>query len=176
VGRLTIITGCRKTADEIPTAAFLTRRNLAGEAAVIRQTSNHDETIRKNENRAKVMSSVDMFSSGIGASYARKMVELESRGQGDQLNALDRVGREVGLKARALRRIINGETAPSLAVFGRIRAGYLNLCERHIERLRLEVETDKARYGDALFQDIDDEVKALAEKLRAAKENATKGR
>jgi hypothetical protein len=142
---------------------------------MIRHTSDHEKTIKDNENRANVMSSVEMFTPMVGASYARKMVELESRGNGDQLNALERVGRIVGLKSRALRRIMNGETAPSLAAFARIREGYLNLCERHIERLRAEVETDKARYGDDAFADIDHEVKALAEKLRAAKEKA-KGR
>lgn len=121
------------------------------------------------------MSTVEMFSPGVAAKYGRKMVEMESRGNGDQLNALERVGREVGLKARALRRIINGETSPSLAVFGRMRAGYLNLCERQIEKLKQEVEADKARYGDDHFMDIDNQVAALAEKLRAAKEKA-KGR
>jgi hypothetical protein len=143
---------------------------------MIRHTSNHQKTNRENENRAKVMSSVEMFTPSVAANYARKAVELESRGNGDQLNALERVGRIVGLKSRALRRIINGETMPTLAVFARIREGYLDLCERHIERLRSEVETDKARYGDAAFADIDHEVKALAEKLRLAKERAKQGR
>lgn len=115
------------------------------------------------------MSSVDMFSPDIAAEYGRRMVELESRGNGDQLNALERVGREVGLKARALRRIINGETTPSLAVFGRMRAGYLNLCERHIEKLRQSVEAEKARYGDAPFEDIDRKILALADEVGQAK-------
>lgn len=139
---------------------------------MIRQTSVHEETNRKSENRAIVMSTVDLFSPDIAAEYGRKMVELESRGNGDQLNALERVGRECGLKARALRRIINGETAPSLAVFGRMRAGYLNLCERHIEKLRRAVEADKARYGDAPFEDIDRKILALAEEVGHAKERA----
>jgi hypothetical protein len=149
--------------------------NISRQAAMIRHTSNHEETQTKSVNRAKVMSTVEMFSPGVAAKYGRKMVEMESRGNGDQLNALERVGREVGLKARALRRIINGETSPSLAVFGRMRAGYLNLCERQIEKLKQEVEADKARYGDDHFMDIDNQVAALAEKLRAAKEKA-KGR
>lgn len=118
--------------------------------------------------------SIDAFSPDITAAYARQMVELESRGNGDQLNALERVGREVGLKARALRRIINGETTPTLAVFARIRMGYLNVCERHINKLEQAVEADRARYGDAPFTDISTRVVALAEEVRAAKER-TKG-
>lgn len=136
---------------------------------MIRHSSNHQETNKKTKNRVKAMSTAEMFSAGVAAQYARKMVELESRGNGDQLNALERVGRECGLKARALRRIINGETRPSLTVFGNIRAGYLNLCERQIEKLRHEVETDKARYGDAAFADLDHEIETLAEKVRQAK-------
>lgn len=121
------------------------------------------------------MSSVEMFSPGTAAEYGRRMVELESRGNGDQLNALERVGRECGLKARALRRIINGETTPSLAVFGRLHAGYLNLCERHIEKLRRAIEAEKARFGDAPFEDIDRKILALADEVVQAKERA-KGR
>ncbi|TQX91283.1 hypothetical protein EQW76_00655 [Rhizobium sp. rho-13.1] len=135
---------------------------------MIRQTSNQKAS-KRTENRAKVMSTAEMFSAGVAAQYARKMVEIESRGNGDQLNALERVGRVCGLKSRALRRIINGETSPSLSVFASIRAGYLNLCERQIERLRHEVETDKVRYGDAAFADLDEEIETLAEKVRQAK-------
>lgn len=136
---------------------------------MIRHTSNQQETIRKSENRAKVMSTTNMFSPEIAAEYGRKAVELESRGNGDQLNALERVGRECGLKARALRRIINGETSPNLSVFVRIRTGYLNICDRHVKRLQQEIEEDKRKYGDAAFADIGDEVQALVAKVQEAK-------
>lgn len=134
-----------------------------------RQTSNQHETISKSENRANVMSSVE-FSNDLTASYARKMVELESRGNGDQLNALERVARRCGMGTRSLRRLINGETKdPSISVFGRVRAAYLDLCERQITKLQHEVEVDKARYGDAAFADLGREIQTLAEKVRQAK-------
>lgn len=134
-----------------------------------RQTSNHPTTISENENRAKVMSSLE-FSNDLTASYARRMVELESRGNGDQLNALERVARHCGMGSRALRRLINGETKdPSISVFGRVRSAYLDLCERQISRLKHEVEIDKARYGDAAFADLGREIQTLAEKVRQAK-------
>lgn len=136
---------------------------------MIRQTSNHETTNSKIENRAKVMSTVDMFSSDIAAHYGRKAVEIESRGNGDQLNALERVGRECGLKARALRRIINGETTPTFPVFLRLRAAYLNICERQISKLQIEIQTEKKRFGDAAFADLDREISDLAEKVRTAK-------
>jgi hypothetical protein len=136
---------------------------------VIRQTWNHETTSNETENRANVMSTVDMFSPDIAAQYGRRAVEIESRGNGDQLNALERVGRECGLKARALRRIINGETTPTFPVFLKMRAAYLNICERQINRLQSEIETEKMRFGDAAFADLDREISNLAEKVRKAK-------
>lgn len=110
-----------------------------------------------------------MFSEDIAAQYGRLAVEIESRGNGDQMNALERVGRECGLKARALRRIINGETVPTLPVFLKIRAAYLNVCDRQIRKLQEAVEIDKVRYGDAAFADLGNEIQSLAEKVRQAK-------
>lgn len=124
----------------------------------------------KSGNKAKTMSSVDALSPDLAAKFARKMVERESRGNGDQMNALDRVGRRCGMTARSLRRLLNGETRdPGIAVFGRIRAAYLDLCARQIAELQHEIEIEKARIGDASFEDLDREVEALAEKVRRAK-------
>lgn len=135
-----------------------------------RQIDDHQKTNRKFENRDFVMSTVDFLPHDIASHYGRKAVEIESRGNGDQLNALERVGRECGLKARALRRIINGETTPTVPVFLRIRAAYLAVCERQIRRLEHEIEVEKARFGDAAFADLDSEISSLAQKVRAAKE------
>ncbi|MBB3521079.1 hypothetical protein [Rhizobium sp. BK456] len=127
-------------------------------------------TIRKSENKANTMSSVDAFTPDLAAVYARKMVERESRGNGDQMNALERVGRRCGMTARSLRRLLNGETRdPGIAVFGRIRAAYLDLCARQIAALQHELEIEKARNADASLEDIGREVEALAEKVRQAK-------
>lgn len=115
------------------------------------------------------MSTVDMFSPDIAAHYGRKAVEIESRGNGDQMNALERVGRECGLKARALRRVINGETVPTLPVFLNIRAAYLNICERQVKRLEHELEMERRRFGDAAFADLGGEVQNLMEKVQAAR-------
>jgi hypothetical protein len=74
------------------------------------------------------------------------------------------------MTARSLRRLLNGETRdPGIAVFGRIRAAYLDLCARQIAELQHEIEIEKARIGDASFEDLDREVEALADKVRRAK-------
>lgn len=135
-----------------------------------RHIENREKTKSKFENRDFVMSTALNFSDDIAAQYGRKAVEIESRGNGDQLNALERVGRECGLKARALRRIINGETTPTLPVFLRIRAAYLSVCERQIRKLEQEIAIEKARFGDAAFADLDSEISSLASKIRTAKE------
>lgn len=119
-----------------------------------------------------MMSTVDFLPHDMAAQYGRKAVEIESRGNGDQLNAIERVGRECGLKARALRRIINGETTPTFPTFLRIRAAYLAVCERQIRKLEIELETEKRKFGDAAFADLDREISNLAEKLQAAKGRA----
>lgn len=127
-------------------------------------------TIRKSENKANTMSSVTPFSPDLAAAYARKMVERESRGNGDQMNALERVGRHCGMTARSLRRLLNGETRdPGIAVFGRIRAAYLDLCARQIAALQLELEIEKARNADASLEDIGREVEALMDRVQAAR-------
>lgn len=136
---------------------------------MIRHIESHEKTNSKFENRDFVMSTVEFLPHDIASHYGRKAVEIESRGNGDQLNALERVGRECGLKARALRRIINGETTPTVPVFFRIRAAYLAVCERQIRRLEQEIAIEKARFGDASFEDLDREIQTLAEKVRQAK-------
>lgn len=135
------------------------------------ENTSPEVTIRKSENKANTMSSVTPFSPDLAAVYARKMVERESRGNGDQMNALERVGRRCGMTARSLRRLLNGETRdPGIAVFGRIRAAYLDLCARQIAALQHELEVEKARNADASLEDIGREVEALAEKVRQAKQ------
>ena len=137
----------------------------------MRKSSNHFLTNGKKE--AEAMSAVNAFTPDLAAAYARKMVERASRGNGDQMNALERVGRECGMTSRSLRRLINGETKdPGITLFGKIRTAYLRWCEREIAKLEHEVAADKARFGDAAFEDLAHEVAALAEKLRAAKERA----
>jgi hypothetical protein len=122
-----------------------------------------------NSSKAKTMSSVE-FTPEMTAAYARKMVERESRGNGDQLNALERVGRRCGMTARSVRRLINGETKdPSVSVFSKVRSAYLEYCARQIAELQNEIETEKARTGGDTFEDLGAEAEALAAKIEAAR-------
>lgn len=120
------------------------------------------------------MSTVDAFTPEMTAAYARKMVERESRGNGDQLNALERVGRRCGMTARSLRRLINGETKdPGVSVFSRVRSAYLDFCARQIAELQHEIEVEKARIGgDDTFADLAAEAEVLAAKVERARKGA----
>lgn len=117
------------------------------------------------------MSTVDAFTPEMTAAYARKMVERESRGNGGQLNAMDRVGRRCGMTARSLRRLINGETKdPGVSVFARVRAAYLDYCARQIAELQHEIEVEKARIGgNETFEDLAAEAEVLAAKVERAR-------
>lgn len=117
------------------------------------------------------MSTVDAFTPEMTAAYARKMVERESRGNGDQLNALERVGRRCGMTARSLRRLINGETKdPGVSVFARVRSAYLDFCAKQIAELQHEIEVEKARIGgDDTFADLAAEAEVLAAKVERAR-------
>lgn len=132
----------------------------------------HDRSaVTKSEAKARPMSSVEAFSPEQTALYARKLVTREAAGSGDFTNAMERVGRRCGMTGRAMRRLINGETKdPGLRVFARVRSAYLDLCARQIAQLQAELDADKARYGDAAFADIEDEVSTLVAKLQRAKE------
>lgn len=116
--------------------------------------------------RESVMSTIE-----IPSGYVRRMVELESRGNGDQCNALDRVSRKIGIQSRAARRILNGERQEiGYGLFTRIRSAYLDLCESQARKLLDEVKADIAKYGeDDDLQNLAQEARRLREKVAAAK-------
>ncbi len=134
-----------------------------------RQTSDHFLATENNKRQEKAMNIADAFSPGLAADYARKMVEMETRGNGDHLNALERTGRRIGVSSRSLRRLINGETKdPGIALFGRIWGAYHDYCMKQIQHLQHELEIGKSRFGDAHFEDLDGKIQALAEEVKAA--------
>ncbi|WP_322887069.1 hypothetical protein U8C36_17675 [Sinorhizobium medicae] len=91
--------------------------SLAGEATVNWQTSDQKLVNEEKTEQATKISYVDAFTPQKAATYARRMVKRETRRNGDQLNALERVGRKCGLTARSLRRSISRETKdPGISV------------------------------------------------------------
>jgi transcriptional regulator with XRE-family HTH domain len=137
----------------------------------MRKTSDQFLANDNKKREAKAMSGVNAFTPDLAAAYARKMIELESRGNGDQLNALERVGRRVGMTARSLRRLVNGETKdPGISLFARIHAAYLEQCGKMAASLLQQIEIEKARFGSEHFEDLGAELQALRSKIEAQME------
>lgn len=108
--------------------------------------------------------------------FAKTMVERESRGNGDQENAMIRVGAMCGMSPRSLRRLINGEHKDvKIRHASSILAAYQNHLSSLISQLQAELSAFQARSEAMAIGPINEEFEALAEKLRAAKERA-KGR
>ncbi len=127
-----------------------------------------------NNDTGKTMSSVPVLGPDLPATFVRKMIEMESRGNGDQLNAMERVGREVGMSSRQLRRLVSGETDPSVKLFARIHKAYLEMCSRMAASLLHQIEIEKARFGSEHFEDLGAEAQVLAAKIEARKERIRK--
>lgn len=135
-----------------------------------------DQSVATTKTEAKRMSVVDAFSPEAASEYARRIYRRKYQHWGDEAKALEEMSFTCGLTPRSLKRLMKGETKdPGIRVFGRIRKAYLDFCARQLAELQNELEAEKARFGDAAFADLDQEVEVLAEKVRRAKET-TKGR
>lgn len=109
--------------------------------------------------------------------YARKMIERESRGNGDQVNALIRIGALCGMQPRTLRRLINGESKDVRGRdAGNILAAYQTHLSSQISQFQSELEAVQARLQAMHIGAVEEEIEALAEKLRLATEKAKQGR
>lgn len=108
--------------------------------------------------------------------YARKMIERESRGNG-QMNALIRIGALCSMQPRSLRRLINGENKDVLIRdAGNILAAYQTHLSSQISQFQSELEAVQARLDAMSIGPIGEEIEALSEKLRLATEKAKQGR
>lgn len=108
----------------------------------------------------------------LASEYVRKMVERETAGNGDVENAVRRLARKHGLSFWQIMHLRAGRAkAITIDAFTDIRRAYLNYCEAEIRALQEEVYRDREKYGDDHdLEDLDSEVQALAEKIRAAKQ------
>ena len=118
-----------------------------------------------------------MSSAQMASGYVRRMVENETRGWGDQENALTRLEAKYGLPFWTLQNLRTGRAKTvEASLFNRIKAAFVDQCGRHATRLLHEAEM--ARVGepnvDVDLADIENQIRALAARLEAAK--SQKGR
>lgn len=115
------------------------------------------------------MYAVNVFSPRDAAEMARRMIEKESRGNGDQMNAYDKVAERCGMSARQLRRFLQGELKdPGYRLLNGILNGWASLWRSEISKMQRELDAHKARYGSGHISDIEAEAKALVDRFEAA--------
>jgi len=123
----------------------------------------------KQEMGREVMSTTD-----VAGDYARRMIEHETRGWGDQNNAMSRLEARYGLPFWSLLNLKSGRAKTVEAgLFGRIRAAYLDVCEKQVSKLQHEITIEKALYEDDTLQDLEREAAALAARIATKKQART---
>lgn len=114
------------------------------------------------------------MSTAVATEYVRKMVERETAGNGDVENAVKRLARKHGLSFWQLMHLRAGR-AKSITIdaFQSIRRAYLEHCEAEVRALQEEIRRDRETYEDSHdLRDLENQVQALAEKVRLAKQRA----
>lgn len=119
------------------------------------------------------MSTADAIGPQRAKSYAEKLFQLRVRGWGDETDALKDVANWSLMTPRSFKRLMTGETKePSLGMYARVRAAYLDYCHKLVRQLEHEIEVEKEVHGDEAFEDLGAEVAVLRSKIQAAKERA----
>lgn len=104
------------------------------------------------------------------ATYVRRMVEREARGWGDQAQAQSRLEMRYGIPFWTLERLRTRRAKTIEAgLFARIRAAYIDLCERQVAKLQHEIAIEKALNSDDSLEDLEREAALLAEKIAEKK-------
>lgn len=100
--------------------------------------------------------------------YVRQMVKAERRTAGDTEGALTRISRGTGIGFWTLSHLRKGNAKTcDTRLFERLRSAYLDLCERQIAEIQLEIAVEKAVTSDDDLTNLEAEAAALAEKIAA---------
>ena len=114
------------------------------------------------------------MSATVSSEYVRRMVQHESKGPGDTSGAVTRIEQRFGIGYWTLEHLRKGDAKTcDAALFARLRAAYIAMCERQIGKLQHEIQFAKA-CGDDDLDDLEAEALALAQKIAARKARAMK--
>jgi hypothetical protein len=101
--------------------------------------------------------------------YVRTMVQRESRGPGDLDNAMTRIEAKYGLPFWTLWHLRRGKAKTvEASMLARIRAAYLDMCQRQASNLLHEI-TIEAATGDGTDQDLVDRLGAILAEIQERK-------
>lgn len=120
----------------------------------------------------KIVETVNEMSCVLAGEYLDKMIEREAANSNREA-AIAVIARRYGFTQAQIKHLRGGRAKDvRMSVFMRIRAAYLDHCEKLMGRLIHEIETEKLRFGSDHFQSLDAEASALVAKIKAAKEQA----
>lgn len=110
-----------------------------------------------------------LFSTKRAGRMAKRLIEAETRPGRDADDTAAAVEQRWGLSFWQLVHLAKGRAKTcDIALFGRVRAAYLDLCERQVTKLQHEIAIEKAISDDSL-EDLELEAWALAQKIAAKK-------
>lgn len=120
---------------------------------------------QKSEYEVQKMSTAD------ASEYARRLVDGESRGHGDIEGALHRLEQRYGVGRWQLAHLRSGKAKScEMGLFLRLRAAYLDMCQRKLTRLQHDLAIEEAKGGGTDdLADLEHEAAALAAKIEAKK-------
>lgn len=122
-------------------------------------------SVRETQLSEREMSTVEA-----AGGYVRRMVESEARGWGDQAQAQQRLEAKYGLPFWALEHLRTGRAKTVEAgLFARIRAAYLDLCERQVGKLLNEIAIEKAINEDDDIRNLESQAARLVAEIQARK-------
>lgn len=109
------------------------------------------------------------MSTATATDLVRLMVQRESSGPGDTGNAMSRLEQRYGIGFWQLSHLRKGNAKTcDLGLYARIRAAYLDMCQRQATNLLHEIKVEAAATND-LDSDISAELEALVAKIQAKK-------
>jgi hypothetical protein len=130
-----------------------------------KQTTRESVMRRETKRLESEMSSVEL-----AQDYVRRMVENETRGWGDTQNALRRLEARYKLSYWSLDGFRTGRwKTVEASIFDRIQSAFADQCKRHAARLLHDAEIAMAGNPNDDVATIQDEIRALASRLEAAK-------
>jgi hypothetical protein len=110
------------------------------------------------------------MSAAVATGYVRRMAEMETKGFGDDDNALRRLEARFGLSFWTLKYLKHGRAATVDAdLFSRLRGAYLSYCEQKITTIQHELATERAIGTDDDLGDLEAAATELAAKIARAK-------
>jgi hypothetical protein len=101
----------------------------------------------------------------------RKLIHLRSSHPGESEWAMRELAREYGIGFWTLDHFRKGKAKTcDIGLFARLRAAYLDLCERQVKSLQHDIAIEKAKRGnDNDLQGLEAEADALALKIQKSR-------